>query len=175
VPQPTTPSTPSFPQYPREIIIGFPTIANSANWKTSPIGPLHTVLTAARQNRGGQSPHTDWSIAVVPSSPSGKDRPRLVLPFPATLLSQWLRIPRIRCPSVLRGTARWLQTTAAVGARPSSGGIHCGPLTRKWPQLGLHWAFGRPGRASHSGLGQLPFQVGRMLVLKVCVTKTSKW
>jgi hypothetical protein len=175
VPQPTIPSTPSFPQYPREIIIGFPTIANSANWKTSPIGPLHTVLTAARQNRGDQSPHTDWSIAVVPSSPSGKDRPGWSCHSQRRCCPSGSESQEFACASVLRGTARWLQTTAAVGARPSSGGIHCGPLTRKWPQLGLHRAFGRLGRASHSGLGQLPFQVGRMLVLKVCVTKTSKW
>jgi hypothetical protein len=90
-------------------------------------------------------------------------------------MSQWLRVPDLASASVLRGTAWWLQT-AVVGKRPSSGGIHYGPLTRQWPQLGPHWAAVRPfgpGRAIRSGLGQLPFHVGRMLTLKVCVTKSS--
>ena len=136
----------------------------------------HCIRFSPRPGKiaGVKAPTPTGQLLSSPVVPAGRTGPRLVLPFPATLVSQWLRIPEIACAFVLRGTARWLQTTAAVGARPSSDGIHCGPLTRKRPQLGLYWAFG-PGRASHSGLSQLPFQVGRMLVLKVCVTKTSKW
>jgi hypothetical protein len=130
--------SPSFPQQPRKIIIGSTIIANSEAWKRSPIGPLHRFLPAARQSpppwRGLKTPTSDWSIAAVPA---GRTGPRLVLPFPARLMSQWFRIPELASAFVLRGTARWLQI-AAVGKRPSSGGIHYGPLTRKRPQLGVH-------------------------------------
>jgi hypothetical protein len=136
---------------------------------------LSKVLAAARQSapslRGVKPPTSDWSIC---SSPSGKDSSPVGLAISSDVDVPMAQSPRlgecIICPT-------WHCTVAADCSRREKTSFRWDPLRSTYKGSGPSWArtgrsFG-PGRAIHSGLGQLPFHVGRMLTLKVCVTKSS--